>query len=124
MRLALGIFGVKIRFEKESARTLEPVITITRHDGAFMFAASSRDTTVKTEIKMPLGAPIPFGREVKINADGYVDVVKSDKNIPYACIGAFEVPLCDGSTMTVTDYSSAGKTWTEESKMAVWMLTK
>ena len=71
MRLALGIFGVRIRFEKESARTLEPVITISRHDGAFMFAASSRDTTVKTEIKMPLGAPIPFGREVKINADGF-----------------------------------------------------
>ena len=26
--------------------------------------------------------------------------------------------------MTVTDYASAGKLWTEESKMAVWMLTE
>ena len=26
--------------------------------------------------------------------------------------------------MHVTDYASAGKLWTEESKMAAWMLTK
>ena len=71
-----------------------------------------------------LGYSVDQPVEIKIGADGYVDVKKSDKDIPYACIEAFEVPLSDGSTMTVTDYSSAGKTWTEESKMAVWMLTK
>ena len=71
-----------------------------------------------------LGYSVDQPVEIKIGADGYVDVKNSDKDIPYACIEAFEVPLCDGSTMTVTDYSSAGKTWTEESKMAVWMLTK
>jgi DUF1680 family protein len=35
-----------------------------------------------------------------------------------------DVPLSDRKHITVTDYSSAGKLWNEESKMAVWMLTK
>lgn len=61
--------------------------------------------------------------EVKVNADGYVDVTEAD-NIPYEYIVGAKVPLADGSFMNVTDYSSAGKLWTEESKMAVWMLTK
>ena len=43
---------------------------------------------------------------------------------PYKHIIEVRVPLTDGSTMTVTDYASAGKLWTEESKMAAWMLTK
>ena len=61
--------------------------------------------------------------EVKVNADGYVDVTDAE-NIPYENIVSAKVPLTDGSFMTVTDYSSAGKLWTEESKIAVWMLTK
>jgi hypothetical protein len=71
-----------------------------------------------------LGYSVDEPIAVKINAEGYVDVKKSDKKIPYAALMAFEVPLADGSTMTVTDYSSAGKTMNEESKMAVWMLTE
>ncbi|MBR5518111.1 MAG: glycoside hydrolase family 127 protein [Clostridia bacterium] len=62
--------------------------------------------------------------EVKVNADGYVDVAEADGNIPYESIVSAKVPLADGKFMTVTDYSSAGKLWTEESKIAVWMLTK
>ena len=61
--------------------------------------------------------------DVKVNADGYVDVTDAE-NIPYENIVSAKVPLTDGSFMTVTDYSSAGKLWTEESKIAVWMLTK
>ena len=71
-----------------------------------------------------LGYSVDQPITVKINAEGYVDVKKSDREVPYACLMAFEVPLADGSTMTVTDYSSAGKTMNEESKMAVWMLTE
>ena len=62
--------------------------------------------------------------EVKVNADGYVDVAEADGSIPYESIVSAKVPLADGKFMTVTDYSSAGKLWTEESKIAVWMLTK
>jgi hypothetical protein len=43
---------------------------------------------------------------------------------PYEHILELEVPLTDGSKMHVTDYASAGKLWTEESKMAAWMLIK
>ncbi len=43
---------------------------------------------------------------------------------PYEHIIEVLVPLADGTKMTVTDYASAGKLWTDESKMAAWMLTK
>ena len=35
-----------------------------------------------------------------------------------------EIPLADGTRMTVTDYASAGKLWRQASRMAVWMLGK
>lgn len=70
-----------------------------------------------------LGYSTDEGIEVKVNADGYVDVEDAD-DIPYEYIVKANVPLKDGTFMKVTDYSSAGKLWTEESKIAVWMLTK
>ena len=71
-----------------------------------------------------LGYSVDEPISVAVNADGYVDVAKTDSEAPYNCILKLNVPLEDGSLMMVTDYASAGKTWTEESKMAVWMLTK
>lgn len=71
LRTALDILGIKIRFEKESLDSLDPVLTLSRHDGAYMMAASARDTTVKTKMRMPLGAPVFQGREVKINEHGF-----------------------------------------------------
>lgn len=56
--------------------------------------------------------------------NGFVDVKLTDKEIPFDAIVKAEIPLTDGSFITVTDYASAGKLWTEESKMAVWLLTK
>ena len=71
-----------------------------------------------------LGYNVDDPISVKVNGDGYVDaVLASNGNTPYSCIVKCEVPLKDGTKMMVTDYSSAGKLWTEESKMAVWMLT-
>lgn len=70
MRKALDTLGIKIRFEKEYADSIESIITISRHDNAHMFAISARDTTVTSKIKMPLGAPIFMGRETKIDEDG------------------------------------------------------
>jgi hypothetical protein len=71
-----------------------------------------------------LGYSVDEPVTVAVNADGYVDAQKTDVEIPYECILKMGIPLDDGTLMTVTDYASAGKTWTEESKMAVWMLTK
>lgn len=72
-----------------------------------------------------LGYSVDKPIEVALTPDGYVDVSFPKKNVaPYKCIVEVEVPLAGGKKMHVTDYASAGKLWTEESKMAVWMLTK
>ena len=57
--------------------------------------------------------------------NGYVDAAIPEMDTaPYKHIIELHIPLKDGTKMPVTDYASAGKLWTEESKMAVWMLTK
>ncbi len=71
MRKALDKLGIQIRFEKEYANSFEPVITISRHENAYMFAACAKDTTVEAKIKMPLGAPVLTSRETKIDKDGF-----------------------------------------------------
>ena len=70
-----------------------------------------------------LGYNVDEAIEVKAD-NGYVDTIITEKEIPYNSILKAEIPLADGKYMTVTDYASAGKLWNEESKMAVWMLTK
>lgn len=53
-----------------------------------------------------------------------VDVVFPSEDIaPYKHIVEVTVPLKNGDRMHLTDYSSAGKTWNEESKTAAWILT-
>lgn len=72
-----------------------------------------------------LGYNVDDAVSIKINHDGYVDAKPAaDKLAPYPNITEIEVPLCDGSVMHLTDYASAGKLWTKESKTAVWILTK
>lgn len=72
-----------------------------------------------------LGYSVDEPVDIAVNADGYVDATFPKENkAPYEHIVELEVPLTDGGKMTVTDYSSAGKTFNEESKMAVWFLTK
>lgn len=56
--------------------------------------------------------------------DGFVDVEIAEENSAFDTILEVKVPLTDGTKMTLVDYSSAGKTWCEESKMAAWILTK
>lgn len=71
-----------------------------------------------------LGYSVDTPIEVLTDADEAVAELVDPKKVPYPCIIAATVSLTDGSQMLVTDYASAGKTWNEESKMAVWMLTK
>ncbi len=72
-----------------------------------------------------LGYSVDTPVNIKVEADGTVDVVLPEKDIaPYNHMVEVKVPLKDGSFMTVTDYASAGKLWTDESKMAAWMLTE
>lgn len=72
-----------------------------------------------------LGYSVDDPVRIQVGADGYVDVTIPEAEIaPYEHILELEVPLADGKKMHVTDYASAGKLWTEESKMAAWMLTE
>ena len=72
-----------------------------------------------------LGYSVDDAVSVKINDDGFIDIVYSEnKTAPYACEFEAQIPTTDGEYFTVTDYASAGKLWTEESKMAVWFNTK
>ncbi len=72
-----------------------------------------------------LGYSVDTPVEIAVDADGYVAVTFPEQDIaPYKHIIELCVPLADGGVMHVTDYSSAGKTWNSDSKMAAWMLTK
>ena len=63
--------------------------------------------------------------DIKIKDDGFVDaIIPETESAPYEHEIEVQVPLTDGTMMTLTDYSSAGKTWEEDSKMAAWILTK
>jgi DUF1680 family protein len=60
-----------------------------------------------------------------VETDGTVAAeILPKASVPYPHLVALQIPLKGGSFQTLTDYSSAGKLWTEESKMAVWLLTE
>lgn len=71
-----------------------------------------------------LGYSVDDPIEPSIRPDGYVDLELTDGAAPYEAILEAYLPLENGEKMLLTDYASAGKLWSEESKMAVWMLTK
>ena len=72
-----------------------------------------------------LGRPVDIPVSIKISAEDKVNVrVLETGAAPYPCMFAGQVETEDGDFFTVTDYASAGKTWTDESKMAVWMKIK
>ena len=71
-----------------------------------------------------LGYSVDVPVNIKID-DGTVDAVIHEKHVaPYENLVEVEVPLVNGEYITLTDYSSAGKLWNEESKMAAWILTE
>lgn len=72
-----------------------------------------------------LGYSVDEPVSIVADQDGYVDAKFPEKDIaPYEHMVELQVPLADGTYMTLTDYASAGKTYTDESKMAAWILTK
>lgn len=79
--------------------------------GPLVMAADNR-------LGMAVDMPIP----VAIKEGNYVDAVVAEKpTAPYKSMVELNVPLSDGTVCTLTDYASAGKLWTEESKMAAWI---
>ena len=72
-----------------------------------------------------LGYSVDDPVDICVGEDGCVEVSFPEKeSAPYPHILEVTVPLKNGTSMTVTDYASAGKLWTEESKMAAWILIR
>ena len=72
-----------------------------------------------------LGYSVDNPVSIQVNEDGYVDVeISSQILAPYENMIEVLVPLKNGKKMLVTDYASAGKLWSEENKMAAWILTE
>ena len=70
-----------------------------------------------------LGYSVDDPVDIAVGPDGYVDVELAEGIAPYPAIVEVKAPLTNGKALALTDYSSAGKLWNEESKMAVWFLT-
>ena len=66
---AIKEFGFDISYEKPLGEK-SPVLMIHKHDGAFVFSTFHKSTTVKTRIKLPLGAPVLDGYSTLLE-DGY-----------------------------------------------------
>ncbi len=61
--------------------------------------------------------------DIVYDEDGVVELEPSDK-AGFDRIVEFSVPQVGGKKFTVVDYSSAGKTWSEESKYGCWLPTR
>ena len=70
-----------------------------------------------------LGYSVDTPVSVKVE-NGFVSIEGDDKASPYECIFNAKIPTKNGKSFTVTDYASAGKSYNNDSKMAVWMLTE
>lgn len=71
-----------------------------------------------------LGYDIDEPISVSVANNDIVLAEKSEEKGLFSSILRMNIPLESGETMTVIDYASAGKLWSEQSKIAVWMLTK
>lgn len=56
-----------------------------------------------------------------LNEDGSIAAELTDAS-PVHCVVSLNVALSDGTGMPMIDYASAGKTWSDESKMCAWFL--
>lgn len=70
-----------------------------------------------------LGYSLDTPVEFVLSESGYADRYESATDVPYDAIVKLSLPTEDGS-ITLTDYASAGKLWSDESSIAVWILTK
>ena len=72
-----------------------------------------------------LGTDLNTPVSISVKTDSTVDAEISSVPIaPYKNILEMEVPLADGTRMHVTDYASAGKLFSQDNKLAAWMLVK
>lgn len=59
-------YGYTIKFERYSGNNKNPIIMAYKYDNATMFSIGNPDTSVKTYLKFPLGAPILTAYETEL----------------------------------------------------------
>lgn len=96
--------------------------TFDREDPLAKYHVALRRGPIMLAAENRLGYSVDDAVDFKINDDS-VNVKKTEREIPYKSIVKFDVELENGDFITLTDYASAGKLWTEESKTAVWIRT-
>ena len=70
LRDALNKFGYSIKFTKINKESKSPVIALAAKNNGIFLSAYNPDTTAKTHLRFPLGAPILCGAETEIT-NGY-----------------------------------------------------
>lgn len=66
LREALAAFGYEIGFERRKDGCKVPTMAISRADNAVFFSVYNANTTTKTKLKFPLGAPVLIGAETEL----------------------------------------------------------
>ena len=69
MRLVLEAFDYRISVSKQVPEQRNPVTSISRHDGGFIFSGYVPNTNVEQRLRLPQGAPLLVGVETRL-ADG------------------------------------------------------
>lgn len=68
-----------------------------------------------------LGYDVSAPAQLRIREDGCIDVRIVAEQVDFPHLLQVSVPLADGTEMQMVDYASAGKTWTDSSRMAAWI---
>jgi hypothetical protein len=99
--------------------------TYDREDPLAKYHVALRRGPLVLTAERRLGVDVDKPLDIAVDKSGYVTAVFPETDIaPYEHIIELCIPTNDGGHFRVTDYASAGKLWTDESKMAAWILTR
>ena len=68
-----------------------------------------------------LGYDVSVPVQLRIREDGYIDTEMVAEQADFPHMLQVRVSRLDGTEMELVDYASAGKTWTDSSRMAAWI---
>ena len=68
MRLALVEFGYELLAEKQTPSQRSPMLTVSRHRNGFFLSGYSPNTTLRSQLRFPQGAPLLLGFETELVA--------------------------------------------------------
>ncbi len=100
---------------------MPPVVVEEAPDAKFHIAIRRGPLVLARDAR--LGENVDEPVDIKYDRDGVVEL-EPITEVGFDTIVAYRVPQCHADSFKVTDYSSAGKTWNDESKYACWLPTR